>query len=157
MLTTGERKAILAGQRASIERPADAPCPVGIGDRLTVHPQFTVEVTNFYRRSGKWRIMFICVDHRPRLLHRNSSHGYTTTEALAMSDEPEAVPRHFQDRLSREAQAKTALSAELQRVRGERVRLERNLQDARLKGKTGRVRNLMSRMQRLDSRLEAVA
>jgi hypothetical protein len=41
----------------------------------------------------------------PRLLHRRSELAYTETPLLALSDEPEAVSRSEQERLTREAAA----------------------------------------------------
>ena len=40
---------------------------------------------------------------KPRLLHRDSSHGYTDIPALSLSGEPEAVDEATQRRFSKEA------------------------------------------------------
>lgn len=40
---------------------------------------------------------------QPRLLHRNSTHAYTTTTVLALNDEPEAVSETDQWLITREA------------------------------------------------------
>lgn len=39
-----------------------------------------------------WVILFALVADEPRLLHRDSSHGYTNDARMALKGEPEAVP-----------------------------------------------------------------
>lgn len=53
-------------------------------------------------------------DDPPRLLHRRSEHGYTAEPALALAQEPEAVSRATQGRLSEEARVRAR-----SRARGE--------------------------------------
>lgn len=43
------------------------------------------------------------MDDPPRLLHRRSEVGYTEQPALALQNEPEAVPAHIQERQASEA------------------------------------------------------
>lgn len=45
---------------------------------------------------------------RPRLLHRDSSHGYTDSPELSMVGEPEAVSESFQERLAAEGRSRFA-------------------------------------------------
>ena len=60
-------------------------------------------------------------DH-PRLLHRDSSHGYTESPSQALPSEPEAVPEKFQAELSAECRKNFMESRALDRQRIERLR-----------------------------------
>lgn len=60
-------------------------------------------------------VLEVAVDraHRPRLLHRDSSHGYTQNAHQALGQEPEAVDKSVQERFSADADEKgKALRAE---------------------------------------------
>jgi hypothetical protein len=50
-----------------------------------------------------WAIAFRLVDDPPRLLHRDSSHGYTTDTRQALEEEQEAISEEEQRELTREA------------------------------------------------------
>ena len=79
-------------------------------------------------------IAFVVVRAEPRrLLHRQSSKGYTTQTTQALPGEPEAVPRSYQDELSRQAQEQsTRMASERAQERRERWSLAQRLQ--RLEG-----------------------
>lgn len=139
------------------DRPATAPCPFQVGARLHVTPQVILEVQKVKRVRGCWRISGIVHDHRPRLLHRNSSHGYTHVAAQAVPGEPEAVPAHYQATLSSDADPKNAVAQARQRAEAEHDRLAMKLHAASVQGKVGRARNLQTRLHRIGRVLEMAA
>lgn len=110
-IAASDRRAILAGYRHRIVYPALS-CPLQAGDVVTLHPFVQLEVKRV-APDGPERIVvaFVLRDHRPRLLHRDSSHGYTHDRRLAMQAEPESVPAGFvdRDRVERGADQQDAL------------------------------------------------
>lgn len=79
------------------------------------------------------------VPERPRLLHRDSTRGYTAERALALHDEPEAVDALSQRRITAEAHADdlTRRQADLERRR--KLAPERRLALARREAKARRI------------------
>lgn len=69
---------------------------------------------------------------RPRLLHRDSSHGYTESPSQSLPSEPEAVPEKYQEELSTEARKRFMESKALDRQRLDRLR--RNVAQAKKRG-----------------------
>lgn len=67
--------------------------------------------------SGVWTITSkgraALRQHVPRLLHKNSQHGYTHDPLMALPDEPEAVDRPTLERFVREAHERDAGREEL--------------------------------------------
>jgi hypothetical protein len=70
---------------------------------------------------------------RPRLLHRDSSHGYTESSSQALPVEPEAVPAKYQDHLATEGRKRT-LTSQTDEDRKRLERLRRCQQQARKHG-----------------------
>lgn len=91
-----DRRAILLGRRHRLV--FDDPCPVTAGETLRLHPEVAIRITQRRRKGEEWIVGFVLLDHRSRLLHRDSSHGYTSIPALALVEEPEAPPADYVDR-----------------------------------------------------------
>lgn len=104
-----DRRAILAGRRHRLV--FGDPCPVSPGETLRLHPEVAIRITQRRRKGEAWLVAFVLLDHRSRLLHRDSSHGYTSIPALALVEEPEAPPSDYveRDRVSRGVEQQDAL------------------------------------------------
>jgi hypothetical protein len=90
-----------------------------------------------------------------RLLHARSEYGYTPSVALALVDEPEAVPEDAQRELTRQAAARAASRrrAEWQRQSATLWAVVAELERALLPDLTHEVRALARDVARLDRKL----
>jgi hypothetical protein len=101
-----------------------------IGSRIDLEPRAWIVITGCDHKHDPWQIFYVLHDYRPRLLHRDSSHGYTTNPALSLSEEPEAVPEHVQGEISREADQGGAYARTRRRLWEERIRYSDRLASA---------------------------
>lgn len=151
MISDRERRGILAGRTTRLTRPLDETLELGVGQRIELGADAAIRIARIRRERDCHALYFTLEDHRPRLLHRNSAHGYTHSPAEALNEEPEAVPPHFQDRISREAQASNAITKERQRIRETTLRLESELHKRTGRARRARLRHLRAAGRRLDA------
>jgi hypothetical protein len=127
-----------------------------------------------HRNEGHWPEQFVEVpvwvitlglhrEHTPRLLHRDSSRGYTRNPHLAMTDEPEAVGQEWLEGFALDANGgesarrrRQARAEEAER-RSIEQRLARATAEARLRGVdvSKDLRVIQMRVQAIETRLAA--
>lgn len=175
-ITMQERSDIVNGLWPSLRRPADEPCPFELGEIVHVSSAVAIEVLKITERDDRWGIRYRIIDNRaePYLASTTPNevtatdktkthwsfeeeHGYSGSANAGLGDAGRAVPRHFQDRISREMSAANALSREQQRLRSQKLATEFELSAACRKGSRSTIRKLKTRLQTLEKRLDHAA
>lgn len=135
---------LLSGKRPALTDESD----LEQGQVVEISPRQVWITIGKRLKANRWA--YSVRDDRPRLLARQAGlqhpPQYTQTPAQALHAEPEAVDRGTQDRISAEAGAGISFSTELQRVRTEKIMLERRLEDARLRGAGRAERTIIRRL-----------
>jgi hypothetical protein len=75
-------------------------------DEEPADPEVEARFRDRHADRWVWVIRFEMDRDTPRLLHRDSSHGYTNNPAQALDDEPEAVDPRTQERFTKDAHAR---------------------------------------------------
>lgn len=172
-LTEKQRASILAGKHPKIELAVEADCPEGqmVLQSFGRTPIVTLIWTGPVKAHGVYFASYRVLDLRPERLLRSTppatrfrrsqdaptpdaleraaeESAYTRNPVQAMSQEPEAVPKSYQDRLSQEARVRNVFSQAERQARAEIIHLERRLLDARKRGRVGQAKVLETRIRR---------
>jgi hypothetical protein len=130
VLTKFQRREINAGRRVDLrltEKPSErAGHSYAVLAEKGKRTSIRVEVMAAAQVEGGWVLSLKMAPQQRRLLHRDSSHGYTENPVMALQGEPEAVSEFEQEQITAEAHERfRGIRSDEVRRREERARLNR--------------------------------